>query len=210
MITHFARAIKISPVSMFCKTAPAALPSVSLMISIADVKSYQDSLVDLYKNAMSTEVDYLDKIKAQQRNWIGRSEGAEVEFKISGTDKTLTVYTTRPDTLFGATYMVVAPEHHIIEELKDYNVVDEKRINLILLKIIGGCINNSYRLNEYKKFIKDLKPLINNEQIRNVSFKSTFFELSVSERVYCLCYKFKTLYFAYLFKKIIESFRMYG
>ena len=65
------------------------------------------------------DVDYLDKIKAQQRNWIGRSEGAEVEFKISGTDKTLTVYTTRPDTLFGATYMVVAPEHHIIEELKD-------------------------------------------------------------------------------------------
>ncbi len=65
------------------------------------------------------DVDYLDKIKAQQRNWIGRSEGAEVEFKISGTDKTLTVYTTRPDTLFGATYMVVAPEHHIIKELKD-------------------------------------------------------------------------------------------
>ena len=65
------------------------------------------------------DVDYLDKIKAQQRNWIGRSEGAEVKFKISGTDKTLTVYTTRPDTLFGATYMVVAPEHHIIEELKD-------------------------------------------------------------------------------------------
>ncbi len=65
------------------------------------------------------DVDYLDKIKSQQRNWIGRSEGAEVEFKISGTDKSLTVYTTRPDTLFGATYMVVAPEHHIIEELKD-------------------------------------------------------------------------------------------
>lgn len=65
------------------------------------------------------DVDYLDKIKAQQRNWIGRSEGAEVQFKIDGTDKTLTVYTTRPDTLFGATYMVVAPEHHIIEDLQD-------------------------------------------------------------------------------------------
>ena len=65
------------------------------------------------------DVDYLDKIKSQQRNWIGRSEGAEVEFKISGIDKSLTVYTTRPDTLFGATYMVVAPEHHIIGELKD-------------------------------------------------------------------------------------------
>ena len=65
------------------------------------------------------DVDYLDKIKAQQKNWIGRSEGAEVTFKIAGSDETLTVYTTRPDTLFGATYMVVAPEHHIIEKLSD-------------------------------------------------------------------------------------------
>ena len=62
------------------------------------------------------DVDYLEKIKTQQRNWIGRSEGAEVNFKIAGTDEILTVYTTRPDTLFGATYMVVAPEHKIIEE----------------------------------------------------------------------------------------------
>ena len=65
------------------------------------------------------DVDYLEKIKTQQRNWIGRSEGAEVKFKIAGTDETLTVYTTRPDTLFGATYMVVAPEHKIIEEYTD-------------------------------------------------------------------------------------------
>ena len=63
------------------------------------------------------EVNFLDKIKAQQVNWIGRSEGAEVTFKISDSSETLTVYTTRPDTLFGATYMVVAPEHHIIEKL---------------------------------------------------------------------------------------------
>lgn len=65
------------------------------------------------------EVDFLDKIKAQQINWIGRSEGAEVNFKISDSLETLTVYTTRPDTLFGATYMVVAPEHNIIEKLAD-------------------------------------------------------------------------------------------
>ena len=65
------------------------------------------------------EVDYLDKIKAQQKNWIGRSEGAEVKFKLSNTDDSLTVYTTRPDTLFGATYMVVAPEHPFIEKYSD-------------------------------------------------------------------------------------------
>ena len=64
------------------------------------------------------EVNFLDKIKAQQINWIGRSEGAEVKFKIAGHEKELTVYTTRPDTLFGATYMVVAPEHPLIKELE--------------------------------------------------------------------------------------------
>ena len=65
------------------------------------------------------DVDYLEKIKTQQRNWIGRSEGAEVDFKIKGIDKTLKVYTTRPDTLFGATYMVISPEHPILKELED-------------------------------------------------------------------------------------------
>ena len=63
------------------------------------------------------DVDFLEKIKTQQRNWIGRSEGAEVKFKISGTDEELLVYTTRPDTIFGATYMVIAPEHQLIEKL---------------------------------------------------------------------------------------------
>ena len=65
------------------------------------------------------DVDFLEKIKIQQRNWIGRSEGAELDFGIADCDEKLRVYTTRPDTLFGATYMVVAPEHHIIEKLKD-------------------------------------------------------------------------------------------
>ena len=65
------------------------------------------------------DVDYLEKIKTQQRNWIGRSEGAEVIFQVPGLKEGLKVYTTRPDTLFGATYMVIAPEHHLIKELKE-------------------------------------------------------------------------------------------
>ena len=65
------------------------------------------------------EVDYLEKIKIQQKNWIGRSEGAEVTFPIANSTENLVVYTTRPDTLFGATYMVVAPEHPMIEKLAD-------------------------------------------------------------------------------------------
>ena len=65
------------------------------------------------------DVDFLDKIKAQQINWIGRSEGAEVNFNLEGLDESLKVYTTRPDTIFGATYMVIAPEHKLIEKYKD-------------------------------------------------------------------------------------------
>lgn len=65
------------------------------------------------------DVDFLEKIKVQQKNWIGRSEGAEVNFKITNMNKNLTVYTTRPDTLFGATYMVISPEHPILKELED-------------------------------------------------------------------------------------------
>lgn len=65
------------------------------------------------------EVDFLDRVKIQQRNWIGKSEGAEVLFQIKGTNQNLKVFTTRPDTLFGATYMVISPEHPILEALKD-------------------------------------------------------------------------------------------
>src|SRR5471030_1652946 len=52
-----------------------------------------------------------------QRNWIGRSEGAEVKFQISNSESQITVFTTRPDTLFGATYMVLAPEHKLVDEI---------------------------------------------------------------------------------------------
>jgi len=62
-------------------------------------------------------VDFPDSIKEMQRNWIGKSEGAEVEFRIVGSNQSLKVFTTRPDTLFGATYMVVAPEHPILNQL---------------------------------------------------------------------------------------------
>ena len=63
-------------------------------------------------------VDYPERVKAQQKNWIGRSTGAEVDFDTSAGDK-LTVYTTRPDTLYGATYMVISPEHPYIEKWAD-------------------------------------------------------------------------------------------
>ncbi len=61
-------------------------------------------------------IDWSDRVKNMQRNWIGRSEGAEVDFAVAGSDEKVTVYTTRPDTIFGATYFVFAPEHPLVEE----------------------------------------------------------------------------------------------
>lgn len=78
------------------------------------ITEYADKLIDDLN-----EVDYIDKVKTSQINWIGRSTGAEVDFKLSGRDETLRIFTTRPDTLFGATYMVISPEHPLIEKYKN-------------------------------------------------------------------------------------------
>lgn len=64
-------------------------------------------------------VNYIERVKIQQKNWIGRSEGAEVDFKIKGAEDVFRVFTTRPDTLYGATYMVMSPEHPYIEKYAD-------------------------------------------------------------------------------------------
>ncbi len=63
------------------------------------------------------DVDWSDSIKSMQRNWIGRSQGAQVDFKIDGRDDAITVFTTRPDTLFGATFMVLSPEHPLVRSI---------------------------------------------------------------------------------------------
>lgn len=64
-------------------------------------------------------VDYIERVKTQQINWIGKSIGAEIDFKVADGEETLRVFTTRPDTLFGATYMVIAAEHPLIDKYKD-------------------------------------------------------------------------------------------
>ena len=81
------------------------------------------------------DTKFADRIKLGQINWIGKSTGAEVKFKVKDTSELLTVYTTRPDTLYGVTFMVVAPEHPIIETLKDK-------------------IQNMDEVREYQKFAK--------------------------------------------------------
>ena len=93
-----------------------------------------------YADRLLNDLDKLDwpeETKKRQKDWIGRSEGAEVEFQIKDSDKRIQVFTTRPDTLFGATFMVLAPEHYLVEELKNqitnYDEV-EKYINDTKLK----------------------------------------------------------------------------
>lgn len=76
------------------------------------ITAYADRLIDDLE-----DVDWPENIKDMQRHWIGRSEGAEVDFKIKGTDKQFRVFTTRPDTLFGATYTVLAPEHEFVKDI---------------------------------------------------------------------------------------------
>ncbi|PLT32220.1 leucine--tRNA ligase [Bacillus sp. V5-8f] len=76
------------------------------------ITAYADRLLDDLE-----EVDWPESIKDMQRNWIGRSEGAEVTFAIDGHDESFTIFTTRPDTLFGATYAVLSPEHPFVEKI---------------------------------------------------------------------------------------------
>ena len=78
------------------------------------ITAYADRLLEGLNH-----VDFIEPVKIQQRNWIGKSVGAEIHFKVKDTDTVLNVFTTRPDTLFGATYMVVAPEHPIVKDHRD-------------------------------------------------------------------------------------------
>ncbi len=78
------------------------------------ITAYADKLIEGLN-----DVDYIERVKVQQKNWIGRSTGAEVDFSIKGKDEKLRIYTTRCDTLFGVTYMVVSPEHPYLDQFKD-------------------------------------------------------------------------------------------
>ncbi len=90
------------------------------------ITEYADKLIDDLDG-----VDYIEKVKVSQKNWIGRSEGAEVDFQLTGKEEKLRIYTTRPDTLFGATYMVLSPEHPYIDkyrhEIKNWDEIEAYR-----------------------------------------------------------------------------------
>ncbi|MCK4752732.1 MAG: leucine--tRNA ligase, partial [Planctomycetes bacterium] len=85
------------------------------------ITKYAERLIDDL-----AEVDWTDSIKKLQMDWVGKSIGAEVDFKVDGFDETIRVFTTRPDTLFGATYMVLSPEHELVDKI----LVEDKRAEI--------------------------------------------------------------------------------
>jgi len=114
------------------------------------------------------KIDWSEKVKIAQRNWIGRSEGASIKFQILNSKSQLEVFTTRPDTLFGATYMVVAPEHGIIGELKD-KITNYKEVEVYVKKASNK--SEEERIEEGKektgvelKGVKAINP-VNKEEI---------------------------------------------
>ena len=118
------------------------------------ITAYADRLLDDLE-----ELDWPESIKEMQRNWIGRSVGANVTFKVAGTDKAFTVFTTRPDTLFGATYTVMAPELDLVKEIttpeqmqavEDYIAQAAKKYDLNrtdLAKEKTGVFTGAYAIN---------------------------------------------------------------
>ena len=95
-----------------CERCGAEVTKKNLRQWMLRITKYADRLLsDLDK------LDWPEKVKKMQSDWIGKSYGAEIDFKVDGTDKSITVYTTRPDTLYGATFMVLAPEHALAKEI---------------------------------------------------------------------------------------------
>lgn len=101
-----------------CERCGSQVTKKNLRQWMLKITAYADRLLDDLN-----QLDWPDKVKKMQTDWIGRSYGAEVAFKVVGSDKELVVYTTRPDTLYGATFMVISPEHRYVKEI----TTDENR-----------------------------------------------------------------------------------
>ena len=121
---------------------------------VMDIPKYAETLLDGLN-----DLDWPESTKEIQRNWIGKSVGAEVKFKVSGTDKTFTVFTTRADTLFGATYCVLSPEHELVDKIttvEQMNLITEYKSlaasksdleRTELNKEKTGCFTGAYAIN---------------------------------------------------------------
>ena len=103
-----------------CERCHSEVTKKNLRQWMLKITAYADRLLEGLDG-----LDWPEKVKKMQTEWIGRSYGAEVDFKVDGSDKAIRVYTTRPDTLFGATFMVLAPEHELVAEITTPDKKDE-------------------------------------------------------------------------------------
>ncbi|HAO47055.1 MAG TPA: leucine--tRNA ligase, partial [Chitinophagaceae bacterium] len=120
------------------------------------ITAYADRLLE----GLET-VDFSDSMKEMQRNWIGKSEGAEIDFAIKANDAKLRVYTTRPDTIFGVDFMVIAPEHELVDKItstEQRTAIDDylkyvksrsERERLAEAKTVTGCFTGAYAINPF-------------------------------------------------------------
>ncbi len=106
------------------------------------ITDYADEILDAID-----DLDWTEMVKTMQKNWIGKSQGAEVEFKVDGRGDILTVFTTRPDTLFGATFVVLAPEHELVKKL----VTDETREKVEAYVLEAARKSEIERMNETRE-----------------------------------------------------------
>lgn len=97
-----------------CDRCDSEIVQMEKEVWMLKITDYADKLLEGLN-----EVNFPPRVRLEQENWIGRSYGAEIDFKVAGKDEKLTVYTTRPDTIYGVTYMALAPEHPILDKYKD-------------------------------------------------------------------------------------------
>ena len=109
-----------------CDRCDSEIVQMEKEVWMLKITDYADKLLDGLN-----EVNFPPRVKLEQENWIGRSYGAEIDFRVDGKEDKLTVYTTRPDTIYGVTYMALAPEHPILDkykdEIKNYDEIVEYR-----------------------------------------------------------------------------------
>ncbi|MFV0441457.1 MAG: leucine--tRNA ligase [Lachnospirales bacterium] len=136
-----------------CDRCGSTVTKKNLRQWMLKITAYADRLL-----ADLDELDWPEKVKKMQSDWIGKSYGAEIDFKVDGTDEKLKVYTTRPDTLFGATFMVISPEHELakkittndkMKEVEDYIFMASTKSNVdrMAAKDKTGVFTGSYGLN---------------------------------------------------------------
>lgn len=136
-----------------CERCGADVTKKNLKQWMLKITNYADRLLDDLD-----KLDWPEKVKKMQTDWIGKSTGAEVRFKIDGTEKEITVYTTRPDTLYGCTFMVMAPEHEMAKDLATpdhakevedyiYQTSLKSSVDRLQAKEKTGAFTGSYAIN---------------------------------------------------------------